>query len=130
MNELRKLKAQQRVQNRFSACKGLDIIKILPLALNLGSKIRIYQEKKEWTGTFKVLAITDINITVDIGNSQVTFQNMYVKLYNRHLEETDISNLERANDLTEKPADKEIIEELANKETPMHFEYPEPQKPY
>ena len=42
MNELRKLKTQQGVQDAFNACNGLDTIQTLPLALNLGSKIWIY----------------------------------------------------------------------------------------
>ena len=46
MSNLHKLKAQQRVQDALNAKNGSDTIKTLPLALNLGSKVLIYQEKK------------------------------------------------------------------------------------
>ena len=46
MSELRKLKAQRGVQDAFNAWNGPDTIQTLPLALSLGSEIRIYREKK------------------------------------------------------------------------------------
>ena len=91
MSELQKLKAQRRVQDALNARNGPDTIQTLPLALSLNSKVWIYQEKKGWTGPFKVLGIANADITVDTGNGPVTFQNTHVKPYYCHTEETDIS---------------------------------------
>ena len=92
--------------------------------MSLGSEVRIYREKKGWTGPFKVLGIADADITVDTGNGPVTFRNMYVKPYHRHTEDIDISYPEITNDLVENPADK-----AANEEIPMLLDYLEPEKP-
>ncbi len=73
MSELRKLKAQRGVQDALNARNGPDTIQTLPLALNLGSEVRIFREKKGWTGPFKVLGIANVEITVDTGNGPVTF---------------------------------------------------------
>ena len=81
--------------------------------MSFGSKVRIYQEKKGWTGLFKVLGIANANITVDTGNGPVTFQNTHVKPYYRHTEDTDISYLETINDLAENPIDKLANEEIS-----------------
>ena len=45
ISKLHKLKTQQGVQNAFNTRNGPNTIQILPLALSLGSKVRIYQEK-------------------------------------------------------------------------------------
>ncbi len=42
MSELHKLKAQQGVQDAFNARNGPDTIQTQPLALNLGSEVRIF----------------------------------------------------------------------------------------
>ncbi len=73
MSKLRKLKARQRIQNALNAYNGLDTIQTLLLALNLKSEVRIFQEKKRWTGPFKVLGIAAAEITVDMENGPVTF---------------------------------------------------------
>ena len=124
MSKLRKLKAQRRVQDALSARNGPDTIQTLPLALSLGSEVRIYREKKGWTGPFKVLGIADADITVDTGNGLVTFQNTHVKPYHCHTKDTDISYPETTNDLAENPADK-----AANKEIPTPLDYLEPERP-
>ena len=73
ISELRKLKAQQGVQDALNARNSPDTIQTLPLALSLGSEVRIYREKKGWTGPFKVLGIADSDIIVDTRNGPVTF---------------------------------------------------------
>ena len=73
MSELCKLKARRGVQDALNARNGPDTIQTLPLALNLGSEVRIFREKKRWIGPFKVLGIADAEITVDTGNGPVTF---------------------------------------------------------
>ena len=123
MTELRKLKAQQGIQNALKTRNGLDTIQTLPLALSLGSKVQIFQEKKGWTRPFKILGIADIDITVDTGNGPVTFRNTYVRPYNRQIKETDISHLETANGLAKIPVDKPASKEIA-----MPLDYPQPQK--
>ena len=75
----RKLKAQCGVQDAFNTWNGPDTTQSLPLALNLGNKVQIYQEKKRWTGPFKVLGIAENDITANTENSPVTFWNTHVK---------------------------------------------------
>ena len=96
----------------------------MPLALSLGSKVRICREKKGWTGLFKILGIANADITVDTENGPVTFRNTHIRLYNRQTKETDISYLEIANGLAEIPVDKSV-----NKKIPMPLDYPESQRP-
>ena len=124
MTELCKLKAQRGVQDTLNTRNGPDTIQTLTLALSLGSEVRIYQEKKGWTGPFKVLGIADADITVDTGNEPVTFRNTYVKPYNCQTEETNISHLETANGLVEI-----LVDKLANEEIPMPLDYLEFQRP-
>lgn len=95
------------------------------LALNLGSKVWIYREKKRWTGLFKVLGIAKAGIIVDIRNSSITFWNMHVKPYYYHIEETDISYPEIINNLVEKPEDKS-----ANKGISIPLDYLKLQRPH
>ena len=123
MSKLRKLKAQQRVQDALNARNGSDTIQTLPLALSLGSKVWIYREKKGWTGPFKVLGIADSDITVDTGNGPITFRNTHVKPYHRHTKDTDISYSETTKDLAENPADK-----AANEEIPTPLDYLESER--
>ncbi len=124
MTELYKLKAQQEVKNALNTRNGPDTIQTLPLALSLGSKVRIYWEKKGWIEPFKVLSITDADITVNTRNGSVTFRNTYVKPYNCQTKETYISHLETANGLAEIPLDKS-----ANEEILRPLDYPESQRP-
>ena len=42
ISKLYKLKAQRRVQDALNTRNGPDTIQTLPLALNLGNKVRIY----------------------------------------------------------------------------------------
>lgn len=79
--------------------------------MSLGSKVWINQ-KKRWTGPFKVLSIANIDIIVDMGNGLVTFQNTHIRLYNCQTKEININYLETVNSLAEilldKPANEEI----------------------
>lgn len=92
--------------------------------MSLGSKVRIYREKKRSTGLFKVLSIANTDIIIDTGNRPVIFRNTYVKLYNHQTKESDISYLETANGLV-----KILVDKPANKEIPMLFDYPKLQRP-
>ena len=47
MSKLHKFIAQWGKQDAFNARNGLDTIQTLPLAMSLGSKVRIYQKKKD-----------------------------------------------------------------------------------
>ncbi len=92
MSELRKLKTWREVHDALNAYNGPDIIQTLLLALNLGNKVQIFQEKKRWIGLFKFLGIADTDIIMDVGNSLVAFWNTYVKPYNRLMGDTIINN--------------------------------------
>lgn len=72
MNKFCKLKTQQGVQDAFNTRNNPETIQTLLLALNLGSEVWIYREKKRQTGSFKVLGIVNTDITIDRGNSLVT----------------------------------------------------------
>lgn len=73
MSELHKLKAQQKVKDEFNARNGLNTIQIQPLVFNFGFKVQIFREKKRWSRLFKVLSITDTDITINMRNGFVTF---------------------------------------------------------
>ena len=120
MSELRKLKAQRRVQNTSNARNDPDIIQTLLLVLSLSSKVWIYQEKKRWTKLFNVLDIADTNIIINTGSSPVIFRNTHVKPYHSHIEETNISYPKTINDPEERPTNKP-----ANEEIFTLFDYPE-----
>ncbi len=121
MSKLHKLKAQCGIKNAFNARNGPDTIQILLLTLSLGSKVLIYQEKKGWIGSFKVLDNTDTDITIDMKNGPVTIWNIHMKPYYYHIEESNISYPEIINDLVENPIDKH-----ANKEISMLLAYLKP----
>lgn len=123
MSKLHKLKAQQRVQNTLNARNGSETIQTLSLVLSLGSKFWIYQKKKTWIRSFKVLSIADIDITIDIGNGLASFWNTHMKPYHCHIEDTDINFSETTNDLEENPIDKPT-----NAKIPMSLDYLEPEK--
>ena len=124
MTELCKLKAQRGVQDALNTQNRPNTIQTLTLTLSLGSEVRIFREKKGQTGPSKVLGIADADITIDTGNRPVTFRNTHVRLYNRQIEETDISHPETANSLAEISVNK-----LANKEILTLLDYPELQRP-
>lgn len=92
--------------------------------MSLSSKVWIYQEKKGWIGLFKVLGIADVDITIDMRNNLVTFQNMYMKPYYCHIKDTNISYLETINNLAENLIDKSVNEEI-----PMPVDCLKPEKP-
>lgn len=70
----------------------------MPLVLNLGSKVRIFREKKGWRELSKILSIADADITLDTENRSVTFQNTHIKPYICPTEDTIINDLEKTID--------------------------------
>jgi hypothetical protein len=63
--ELRKLVAKRKVIEALNTRNNLNTITILPHSLIIGSEVRIYREKNRWTGPFKVLSVTDNEMTID-----------------------------------------------------------------
>lgn len=64
-------------------------------------------------------------MTVDIGNSLVTFRNSHMKIDYCYIGESDISYLETINHLVENPVD-----ESSNKKILIPFNYLKPQRLY
>ena len=69
------------------------------------------------------MGIIKANITIDMWNGIVTYQNIYVKLYYCYTKEIVISYLKITNNQTEKPKDKP-----ANKQILTPFDYLESQR--
>lgn len=63
------------------------------------------------------MGIADTDITVDMRNKQVTFQNINIRLYNRQIKKINIIHLEIANSVA-----NISLNQLANEKNP------EPQK--
>lgn len=76
------------------------------------------------TRPFKILSITDANITIDTGNCLITFRNTLMKPYYCYIKDSNISNPKIINNLAENPTDK-----LTNKEIPTPFDYLKPERP-
>ena len=113
MTELRKRTAERKIRDALNTRNGPNTIKMLPKSLALGSEVRVYREKKGWTGPFKVLDVTETNVTVDMENGPVLFSNTAVLPYYRYPEIHP--------DLNSQSTKKgEFV-------TP--FEYPEPEQP-
>jgi hypothetical protein len=50
MSELRKMAATHKINDALNARNGPDVTAMVPLSLELWSKVRIYREKEKWTG--------------------------------------------------------------------------------
>ena len=120
MNDLRKKMAERRVRDALNTRNGPDTLKTLPLSLALDSEVRVYREKKGWTGPFKVIAVTDNEVTIDTENGPASFRNTAVQPYYRH-PETQPGTHQPIADNDEQP--------IAEDEQPTPFEYPEPERP-
>jgi hypothetical protein len=63
--ELRKLVAKKKVTEALNIRNNLNIIAILPHSLTIGSEVRVYRKKNRWTGSFKILSVTDNEVIID-----------------------------------------------------------------
>ncbi|KAF4471164.1 Ribonuclease H [Fusarium albosuccineum] len=83
MTEVRKLRAAKEVREALNTRNGQDTSATLPESLPLGSEVLVYREKEKWTGPFKVLAVTESNVTVELDNGPATFRSTTIKPYHR-----------------------------------------------
>ena len=125
MNELRKIKAQRSINDALNTRNGPDTMRMLPLSLELGSEVRIYREKKGWTGPYKVLSVTNADVTVNMENGPLAFRSTHVKPYNRHPD----SNKHTESTPVEGPSDGYEDITATPDEAPAPFDYPEPVRP-
>ncbi|KFA82014.1 hypothetical protein S40288_11337 [Stachybotrys chartarum IBT 40288] len=110
MAELRKLVAKRKVNDALNARNGPSIEGLLPRSLTLGSKVVVFQEKDKWTGPYRILAVTDTAVIVDMVNGATELRSTHIKPYERFIEHPN-------DDPT--PPDPEA-------ETPEPFFYPDP----
>ena len=89
MTEVKKIKAQRSVQDALNTRNGPNTQKTLPGSLPLGSEVLVYREKGGWKGPFKVIAVTDKDVTVDskATGGTATFRSSHVKPYTQPKEE-------------------------------------------
>ncbi|KAF4470944.1 Ribonuclease H, partial [Fusarium albosuccineum] len=83
MTELRKARAARDVSNALNTRNGPDTEPTLPKTLPLGSEVLVYREKEKWDGPFKVLAVDDTEVTVELDHGPASFRSTAVKPYNR-----------------------------------------------
>lgn len=120
MAALRKMRAARDVQNALRARNGPDTEPTLPKSLPLGSEVLVYREKEKWTGPYKVLAVSDTVVTVELDNGPAPFRSTAVKPYNR-----DPEYLERTIEVAQEDPLLGPGRSLIEAEP---FEYPERQK--
>ncbi|KAM4067357.1 DUF1421 multi-domain protein [Hirsutella rhossiliensis] len=131
MAELRKLVAKRKVNDALNARNGPNTIEKMPLSLPLGSEVRVFREKGGWKGPYKVLAVTDTEVTVELDNGPAKFRSTAVQPYFRHPD----SQQQRSHDVLQQPhADNQTADNQADSinvetEVPKPFEYPEPERP-
>lgn len=113
MAELRKLIAKRKVNDALNARNGPSIEGLLPRSLKLGSEVLVFREKDKWTGPYRVLAVTDTAVTVDMVNGATEFRSTHVKPYERFIEHPNDDPM---------PLDPEA-------KTLEPFTYPEPPQP-
>ncbi|KAI1185280.1 hypothetical protein F5B17DRAFT_42530 [Nemania serpens] len=100
MKELRTAAADRQIRDALDTRNGPDVSDVL--GLPIGHEVRIYREKKGWTGPFKILSIKGHNIVVDMPGSHggsTKFRSTVVKPFYRE-------DIEEIPDL---PAAKRII---------------------
>lgn len=74
---------ERKVNDALNARNGPDVAKVSPLALELGSEVRVYREKGGWIGPYRVLAVTPGKVTVDMVNGSAEFATTHTQPYNR-----------------------------------------------
>uniref|UniRef100_L7JQT6 Integrase catalytic domain-containing protein n=1 Tax=Pyricularia oryzae (strain P131) TaxID=1143193 RepID=L7JQT6_PYRO1 len=89
MAELRKLTAKRKVNDALAARNGPDLKDRLPTTLALGSEVLVYREKGNWNGPYKVVCVTENNVTVALPNGNSEFRSTHVKPYYRYQKQPD-----------------------------------------
>jgi hypothetical protein len=88
MAEIHKLKAERQMINALTARNGPNVKNVLQLPLQ--SEVRVYREKRDWTGSYKLIAHNNdgtaciINVNGKITNFRVTSVRSYYR--NEHTE--------------------------------------------
>jgi hypothetical protein len=123
MAELRKLVAKRKVNDALNTRNGPDTVGQLPASLPIGEEVLVYREPGRWTGPFKVIAVTDSEVTVDTVNGATTFRITTVKPYRRHPDMPAPAN-------PDVPAPENAdVPAPAGPDSPLPFEYPTPEQP-
>lgn len=97
MAKLRKFTAKRKVNDALVAKNGPDLKNRLPTILILGSEMLVYREKGNWNGPYKVVCVTENNVTMAFPNGNFKFRNIYVKPYYKYQKQPD-KPLEDQND--------------------------------
>lgn len=139
MNELRKIVAKRRVNDTLATRNGPTAAGTLPMALPIGSEVRVFREKKGWSGPFRVLAVSDSDVTVELDNGPATFRSTTVMPYYRHPDgivvPAENASQEKLQDTMRSipednptTAENDLPRPVEEEEAPVPFEYPQPRK--
>ena len=77
MNEIRKLQAARKVQDTLSMRNGPDVSETLSLPLR--SQVRVWREKKGWTGPYELLDINEKTYVLEMPQGPTSFRTTVVK---------------------------------------------------
>ena len=104
MKALRQKTAERTVRDALNTRNGPNVSHILDLPL--GSLVRVYREKKGWTGPFKVLSIENHDVTVDTENGPSKVRTTAVQPYHDKDDEPNSDpELSDHDDLSEEEGD-------------------------
>jgi len=96
MEEVSKLHAKERTNRALNTRNGPNVVPIHDLPLN--SNVLVYREdgnnRHRWKGPFKLLGITNEDVTVELPSGPTTFRSTHVKPYYKDHEEVDDSDEE------------------------------------
>ena len=69
------------MDNAFNIRNGPKIKGLAPELLAIGSEVLVWKKKEGWKGPYKILSVTDSNVTVDMVNGPMVFRNTVCKPY-------------------------------------------------
>ena len=78
-DEIRRLYAKRQIQDALAMRNGPNTESVLQLPLQ--SDVRVFREKKGWTGPYKLLAIDGETCTIDIDRRYIQFRSTVIKPY-------------------------------------------------
>ena len=81
IKEVRCFHAERQVQEALAARNGPRTTDTLDLPLQ--SIVRVWREKKGWTGPYRLLAVEGETCTIDLPHGPTNFRSTVVKLFYR-----------------------------------------------